>query len=56
VTKKQKFETAEGVKPWDKVLDPLMALSISFPLVIGRDWIIAIIDHLGSRYGSTSWA
>jgi protein-S-isoprenylcysteine O-methyltransferase Ste14 len=31
------------VKPWDKVLAPLMALSLSFPLVI-----VAGLDH---RYG-----
>lgn len=34
---------ASGVKPWDKVLAPLMAISISFPLVI-----VAGLDH---RYG-----
>jgi protein-S-isoprenylcysteine O-methyltransferase Ste14 len=34
---------AQGVKPWDKVLAPLMAVSISFPLVI-----VAGLDH---RYG-----
>ncbi len=31
---------APGVKPWDKVLAPLMALSIGFPLVI-----VAGLDH-----------
>jgi protein-S-isoprenylcysteine O-methyltransferase Ste14 len=31
---------AEGVKPWDKILAPLMALSLSFPLVI-----TAGLDH-----------
>jgi protein-S-isoprenylcysteine O-methyltransferase Ste14 len=36
-------ENAPGVKPWDKVLAPLMAISISFPLVI-----VAGLDH---RYG-----
>jgi len=34
------FGTAEGVKVWDKVLAPLMAISISFPLVI-----VAGLDH-----------
>ncbi len=34
------FESASGVKPWDKVLAPLMALSLSFPLVI-----VAGLDH-----------
>lgn len=38
-----RFETAPGVKPWDKVLAPLMALSVSFPLVI-----VAGLDH---RFG-----
>jgi protein-S-isoprenylcysteine O-methyltransferase Ste14 len=40
---RDKFEKAPGVKPWDKVLAPLMAISISFPLVI-----VAGLDH---RYG-----
>ena len=31
---------AQGVKAWDKILAPLMALSISFPLVI-----VAGLDH-----------
>lgn len=34
---------APGAKPWDKVLAPLMAISISFPLAI-----VAGLDH---RYG-----
>ena len=39
---------APDVKPWDKILAPLMALSISFPLVI-----VAGLDH---RYGwSSEW-
>jgi len=37
------FDAAEDVKPWDKVLAPLMALSTSFPLVI-----VAGLDH---RFG-----
>ncbi|MCC6191286.1 MAG: isoprenylcysteine carboxylmethyltransferase family protein [Anaerolineales bacterium] len=36
-------EQAPDVKPWDKVLAPLMAVSLSFPLVI-----VAGLDH---RYG-----
>lgn len=40
---RQKFDQAEGVKPWDKVLAPLMAVSISFPLII-----VAGLDH---RFG-----
>lgn len=35
-----KFDTAEGVKHWDKILSPLMSISISFPLVI-----VAGLDH-----------
>ena len=35
--------SAPGVKPWDKVLAPLVAVSLSFPLVI-----VAGLDH---RYG-----
>ncbi len=34
------FKNAPDVKPWDKVLSPLMAISISFPLVI-----VAGLDH-----------
>ena len=34
------FNVAEGVKPWDKVLAPLMAISVGFPLVI-----VAGLDH-----------
>lgn len=34
------FDAAADVKPWDKVLAPLMALSTSFPLVI-----VAGLDH-----------
>jgi protein-S-isoprenylcysteine O-methyltransferase Ste14 len=34
------FEKAEDVKPWDKILAPLMAFCIAFPLVI-----VAGIDH-----------
>lgn len=36
-------EKGSGVKSWDKVLSPLMAISVSFPLVI-----VAGLDH---RYG-----
>jgi len=38
--------SAQDVKPWDKVLAPLLAVSISFPLVI-----VAGLDH---RFGWTS--
>jgi protein-S-isoprenylcysteine O-methyltransferase Ste14 len=43
LAERDQAEKAPGVKPWDKVLAPLMALSISFPLVI-----VAGLDH---RYG-----
>lgn len=39
------MEKAKNAKPWDKVLAPLMAISLSFPLVI-----VAGLDH---RYGWT---
>ncbi len=39
------MEKAHNAKPWDKVLAPLMAISLSFPLVI-----VAGLDH---RYGWT---
>jgi protein-S-isoprenylcysteine O-methyltransferase Ste14 len=38
-----KFDKAPGVKPWDKILSPLMALSVGFPLVM-----VAGLDH---RFG-----
>ncbi len=37
------FGKAQDIKPWDKLLAPLMAISISFPLVI-----VAGLDH---RFG-----
>ena len=39
------MEKAKNAKPWDKMLAPLMAISLSFPLVI-----VAGLDH---RYGWT---
>lgn len=39
------MDKAQRAKPWDKVLAPLMAISLSFPLVI-----VAGLDH---RYGWT---
>ncbi|UFS63348.1 isoprenylcysteine carboxylmethyltransferase family protein [Sulfurimonas sp. HSL-3221] len=39
------LEKAQSAKPWDKILAPLMAVSLSFPLVI-----VAGLDH---RYGWT---
>jgi protein-S-isoprenylcysteine O-methyltransferase Ste14 len=43
LAERQNIEKAPGVKSWDKVLAPLMAVSISFPVVI-----VAGLDH---RYG-----
>jgi protein-S-isoprenylcysteine O-methyltransferase Ste14 len=43
LAERQDFEKWPGVKPWDKVLAPLMAVSVSFPLVI-----VAGLDH---RFG-----
>ncbi len=40
------MEKAKSAKPWDKVLAPLMAISLTFPLVI-----VAGLDH---RYGWSS--
>ena len=43
LAERERAEKASGVKTWDKVLAPLMALSFSFPLVI-----VAGLDH---RFG-----
>jgi len=43
MAERQGGESIQGAKAWDKVLAPLMALSISFPLVI-----VAGLDH---RFG-----
>jgi len=40
LAERAKFDKAPDVKPWDKVLAPLMAVSLSFPLVI-----VAGLDH-----------
>jgi protein-S-isoprenylcysteine O-methyltransferase Ste14 len=40
LAERARFEKAQDVKSWDKVLAPLMALSLSFPLVI-----VAGLDH-----------
>lgn len=40
LAERQDFGKAPGVKLWDKVLAPLMAVSVSFPLVI-----VAGLDH-----------
>jgi len=41
MAERQNIEKIQSAKPWDKVLAPLMALSLSFPLVI-----VAGLDHL----------
>jgi protein-S-isoprenylcysteine O-methyltransferase Ste14 len=43
LAERQNMKTIKNAKPWDKVLAPLMALSVSFPLVI-----VAGLDH---RFG-----
>jgi protein-S-isoprenylcysteine O-methyltransferase Ste14 len=43
MAERQNFESAQNAKAWDKVLAPLMAVSIGFPMVI-----VAGLDH---RYG-----
>ena len=43
LAERQNIENIQSAKAWDKVLAPLMALSIGFPLVI-----VAGLDH---RYG-----
>jgi len=43
LAERQNMEKMQSAKAWDKVLAPLMALSVSFPLVI-----VAGLDH---RYG-----
>ncbi len=43
MAERSKFGKAQDVKSWDKVLSPLMAVSISFPL-----FIVAGLDH---RFG-----
>jgi protein-S-isoprenylcysteine O-methyltransferase Ste14 len=43
LAERQNMEKAQSAKAWDKVLAPLMALSLSFPLVI-----VAGLDH---RFG-----
>lgn len=43
LAERQNIESVQGAKAWDKVLSPLMALSVGFPLVI-----VAGLDH---RFG-----
>lgn len=45
LAERSSIEKAKNAKPWDKVLAPLMAISLTFPLVI-----VAGLDH---RYGWT---
>jgi len=40
LSERASFDRAANAKPWDKLLAPLMALSISFPMVI-----VAGLDH-----------
>lgn len=43
LAERNRYDPAMGVKPWDKVLAPLMGVSLSFPLII-----VAGLDH---RFG-----
>lgn len=43
LAERAQFDKAADVKPWDKILSPLMAISASFPL-----FIVAGLDH---RFG-----
>jgi len=45
------FAKAQDVKPWDKVLSPLMALSMSFPLVI----VAGLDHHFGWSFVFPTW-
>ncbi len=45
LAERSSIEKTQNTKPWDKVLSPLMAISLTFPLVI-----VAGLDH---RYGWT---
>jgi len=70
LVERESFGEATGVKPWDKLLSPLMAISFSFALVI-----VAGLDHrfgwspefplwlnllglilVGSGYAFSTWA
>ena len=46
IAERQNIENAQNAKAWDKVLAPLMAVSVSFPMVI-----VAGLDH---RYNWSS--
>lgn len=46
LAERQSLEKVQAAKPWDKVLAPLTALSVGFPLII-----VAGLDH---RFGWTS--
>ena len=46
------LDKESGIKPWDKVLSPLMSITVSFPLVI-----VAGLDHrFGWSAGFPLWA
>ncbi len=51
LAERSKFGKAQDVKSWDKVLSPLMAVSMSFPLMI-----VAGLDHrFGWSIAFSSW-
>ena len=46
-----KFSKAEDVKSWDKVLSPLMAVSMTFPLII----VAGLDHHFGWSFKFPTW-
>ena len=51
LAERQNIESMQNAKAWDKVLAPLMAVSIGFPMVIVAGWTTAITGHTNFRYG-----
>ena len=51
MAERQDMEKARDAKTWDKVLAPLMALSLSFPLVI----VAGLVHRLGWSPAFPSW-
>lgn len=51
LAERNQFAIAPAVKPWDKVLAPLMALSVGFPLVIVAGLITALVGQSHSLFG-----
>ena len=51
LAERSKFGKAQDVKSWDKVLSPLMAVSMSFPLMI----VAGLDHHFGWSIAFPSW-